>query len=287
MNQPLYTETFSRKVFRYLMLLSIVYWFFGSIKAWVLASDETIVFLDAVNGLTAFVLLILYRKGLNYQALATGYALYWCPMLYLYMVNMGGLDGPFSYAFFPIMIFTIILVENPMRLIVVVILAAIVILVALRFPLANQETVTIIPIFVNYIFVAFLISFLLGYMKRNYDLARYKIIEQNHEMNLLNENLDSKRRQLIDQKTLIVNIQNNLEILIKDRTQEQELKRVQLEEYAYDNAHIVRGPLTNILSLVELLEKEGNADIQSNLTQVKKAALELDQQVQRINEILR
>ncbi len=98
-----------------------------------------------------------------------------------------------------------------------------------------------------------------------------------------------EQNELLSEKQAeILRINNELEQRVEDRTQELNSKNEQLVEYTYINAHMLRAPVCNILGLVELLdgsslEKE-NKDVVNYL---HKAAFELDDIVNKINETLR
>ena len=282
-------DEFDRNLFRVLILFSIPFWFLAAVKGVLFDSNITVIVLDVMNALMALLLLILHRRSVKQNVLRVLYSIYWCPVFILYLVNTGGIDGPFSYAFFPIMILTVILVENPYRSIVVAFLTISTVVVALEASFVKDiivPTHNAFPLAFEYLFVAYMIAVLTGLMKYHYDRGRVRMMIKNEEMKSVNIELDEKRKELIDQKNLIMNIQDNLGVLIKDRTQEQELKRRQLEEYAYDNAHIVRGPLTNIIGLVNLLEKELKAE-NIEFEKIKTSANQLDFQIKRINQILK
>ncbi len=284
----LHSESFHVRLFRILVVFSIPYWFAAVAKGLIFESPVSVVVLDACNFIVPIVLFLLDRRGVGFRRLALMYAIAWTILLFFYLIYMGGIDGPYTYVFFPLMMFTVVLLENPAKILVVFCQVAVVSVVAMGWLegyIVIQDNYSVTPVILDYLLSIGLFALIVGYVKRNYDRSRYDLMKRNAQMREVNEQLEVKRKQLIDQKNLIVSIQNNLEVLIKDRTQEQELRHKQLEEYAYDNAHIVRGPLTNIMGLVDILESEEYS--KKELEIVKKSAQDLDAQIKRINQILK
>lgn len=123
-------------------------------------------------------------------------------------------------------------------------------------------------------------------MKRNFDNERDLLQENNIRISVLNLEQGEKTEQLLYQQQKIKSIKENLEKLVKDRTLELELKNKQLEEYAFHNAHLVRKPLSNIIGLINILEKEdSNIDVKK-LRVLKEKVEELNIITRKINLIL-
>ena len=67
--------------------------------------------------------------------------------------------------------------------------------------------------------------------------------------------LVAEQVEIMAQAEEIQGINENLEMLVKERTAELEKKNQALEEYAFINAHKLRGPVASILGLLNLLAK--------------------------------
>lgn len=114
--------------------------------------------------------------------------------------------------------------------------------------------------------------------QRSLDLEKIK--QQSQEITLQN-------KILLQQKELIDNINQSLEARINERTHQLELQNKQLGEYAFINAHHLRGPLCRIIGLVNLLEMpelEPERDVY--LSKIRVATQELDDIIQHINRTL-
>lgn len=119
-----------------------------------------------------------------------------------------------------------------------------------------------------YVFVAglFLIS-AYGLIKfRERKLLEDKLIlearveERTKEIQQKTEEIQAQNEEIMAQAEEIQGINENLEMLVKQRTAELEKKNKALEEYAFINAHKLRSPVASILGLVNLLAKSGQKD---------------------------
>lgn len=97
---------------------------------------------------------------------------------------------------------------------------------------------------------------------------RIEIQEKSEELNTLNESLKE--------------LNGRLEINVKNRTQELEIKNKKLEEYTFINAHKLRAPVATILGLIQLLDYNNLTETESILKQLKKTAIELDDATKEI-----
>jgi signal transduction histidine kinase len=116
-----------------------------------------------------------------------------------------------------------------------------------------------------------------------------------------NKKLNQQHEQLIAQHTLIqenaeeldrlnqqlTNWNQDLETEVQVRTQSLQLKNQQLTEYAFVNAHTLRGPLARLLGLCLLLEKEPDQhECRQIIRYVLQSAYEMDDVVRNINHLL-
>ena len=78
---------------------------------------------------------------------------------------------------------------------------------------------------------------------------QFKLLRQSHLL------LKEQKAEIEAQSDQIKLINDNLELIIKERTSELENKNKALEEYAFTLSHRLRAPLASILGLVILIEK--------------------------------
>ena len=99
-----------------------------------------------------------------------------------------------------------------------------------------------------------------------------------------------KINQQLQQKSQeITSLNQNLEALVLDRTQELEKRNQQLAEYVFTNSHRVRGPIARILGLMQIHESNGfnSEEEQAQLFKfIHRAAKEDDAVVYEISERL-
>lgn len=93
-------------------------------------------------------------------------------------------------------------------------------------------------------------------------------------------------RQLKDQKRKIEQINGELEQRVKERTSELETQNKRLAEYAFINSHLLRAPLSRILGLINLAERDQSLKEAEMIDLLKKSGDELDQIVRKISEAL-
>lgn len=105
------------------------------------------------------------------------------------------------------------------------------------------------------------------------------LIDQSREIEKINEEIRKSNEE-------IKNINATLESRVLERTKNLEKKNMQLAEYAFINAHLLRGPLCSILGLVNLLEKESKNDDEIVLFHMKKSTLELHDVVAKITRAI-
>jgi ligand-binding sensor domain-containing protein len=120
------------------------------------------------------------------------------------------------------------------------------------------------------------------------------ISEQRDELIALNEELTASQDQILDQRDSLARkneeiaaINTNLEKLVAERTHVLEQQNLKLSEYAFINAHEIRGPLASILGLIHLFELTNDPKEQNELlTHLKKSSVELDKIVRATNRML-
>lgn len=96
-------------------------------------------------------------------------------------------------------------------------------------------------------------------------------------------------RRIRQHRKEIVRMNQSLEERVKIRTQELETQNEQLAEYAYINSHLLRGPLSRILGLINLIdysEKKSQAKEKELIDHLKQSGAELDDIVRKINEAI-
>lgn len=109
--------------------------------------------------------------------------------------------------------------------------------------------------------------------------------EKNQEISHQKEEMTVQSEQLKQANEQLERINGNLENIVEERTRELLQKNKQLIEYAYVNAHKVRGPLASIMGLVNLI-KEGEDYQPELLSHLKTCTHRLDNVIHEINDLL-
>ena len=114
-----------------------------------------------------------------------------------------------------------------------------------------------------------------------------KVEERTLEIQRKTEEIQAQNEEIMAQAEEIKGINENLEMLVKERTEELQKKNKALEEYAFINAHKLRGPLASILGLINLIEKT-NLDAEARVINkhLQQSADELDDIVRSITKAI-
>src|SRR5690606_16260640 len=105
---------------------------------------------------------------------------------------------------------------------------------------------------------------------------------------LKNEEIQAQNEEIMAQAEEIQGINENLEMLVKQRTAELEKKNKALEEYAFINAHKLRSPVASILGLVNLLAKAEHNEEEAKIVRehLQESADKLDEVVRSITKAI-
>ncbi|MEP1032126.1 two-component regulator propeller domain-containing protein [Ekhidna sp.] len=101
--------------------------------------------------------------------------------------------------------------------------------------------------------------------------------------------IQRKLKKIVAERTQeITELNQLLEEKVKERTKQLNDKNLKLEESAYMNAHHLRGPLTKIMSAVQIAEINNDEILDKNIIKIlKKSTEELDKVIYSINDILK
>lgn len=114
-----------------------------------------------------------------------------------------------------------------------------------------------------------------------------KVEERTLEIQRKTEEIQAQNEEIMAQAEEIKGINENLEMIVNQRTQELERKNKALEEYAFINAHKLRSPVASILGLVNLISKTEIDDEARVITKhLQQSASELDEIVRSITQAI-
>ena len=115
-----------------------------------------------------------------------------------------------------------------------------------------------------------------------------KVVERTNEILRQRREIEEKAKQLEEINEEIRLLNENLERDVEARTLKIKNQNAKLIDYAFRNAHHVRGPLARILGLVHLINKEdGTINPQDDfLGMLMESAEELDTEIRKVNKLL-
>jgi len=139
---------------------------------------------------------------------------------------------------------------------------------------------------IDYLTVAVLIVAITLYMKRKFDFYRGRVSKRYQQLDQIAKTLHDQNLELATRQGETCSINENLESMVDERALQIENKNKSLSEYAFINAHMLRGPLCRIIGLVNLMEQDPNALNTDQLAQIKSIAQEIDQHIKEINTVV-
>jgi ligand-binding sensor domain-containing protein len=114
-----------------------------------------------------------------------------------------------------------------------------------------------------------------------------KVKRRTMEVQRQNEEIQAQNEEIMAQAEEIKGINENLEMIVQERTLELERKNKALEEYAFINAHKLRSPVASILGLVHLMTRTTLNDENREITnRLRQSAEELDAIVRSITKAI-
>jgi ligand-binding sensor domain-containing protein len=124
-------------------------------------------------------------------------------------------------------------------------------------------------------------------LQRDNIILEQKVYDRTLEIQRQTEEIQAQNEEISTQAEEIQGINENLELLVKERTYQLEKKNKALEEYAFINAHELRAPVASILGLIDLLVRsESEEEAQAIRNRLKESAEKLNQVVRSITNAI-
>ena len=267
--------------------------FFYAIYDWIVFADALVTSLNIAALLLFFFFyyVLLIRKHFKKYIRVFAYFLFFFLILDFFINS--GFYGTSVYIFFIIHAFTFIIIFDKKDRKTFLIIEAIIISCLLYIHFFKAEWIHInlkIPEYhyaIRVVADLALFIYMAYIVKTNHEAKQKYILEQNdilvsqyHEILTQNEEISQQREEL-------QSINNTLDELVQNRTRHIESQNQQLLEYAFFNAHKVRGPLARILGLSQLIESsENEQDLIYMIQKIKENAYEMDIVIAEINALL-
>ena len=282
------SHTFEGRAFKVVLSLTCVAISLRLITDIIIRSDIRIILVSAISLIILSLLVLLFYAGKKNSALTLYVTIFSTSSLY--MLSWGGIESrtPYGFIIFTIVL-SVILKKGVRRYFMTFYFGA-----GLLIILAREQNIFRIEDAITrdndaskaflYIIVILLCVILIFLMKNAYDQERQTITARNAELDTVNGLIKEGIRKIKINRALIKRINFSLEEKVKERTKELESRNAVIEQYAFANAHLVRGPLARILGLAALLEMEGEKT--EELRDLLRSAQSLDEVIREINQIL-
>jgi signal transduction histidine kinase len=285
-------ENLEKDILLYGLLIGIGYQLYQTLLSVV---PQLYVDLALVNMLITLILFFLYllvqQKGARSVLLI---ALHLCALtaLTFFWKNYGGMSGT-APSFFCVYTSFIVVCSHGWAQRVVILTLSATLAFYFLFPAWLGMTSPFEPSRINalqrnvdYVVVGGLIISFTLYMKRKFVFYRDRVSNRYRQLDQIAQTLQFQNQELATRQEETRAINDNLESLVADRMREVENKNQALAEYAFINAHMLRGPLCRILGLIHLMEKEEDRYSPRQLAQLRATAQEIDQRVKEINSVI-
>jgi ligand-binding sensor domain-containing protein len=114
-----------------------------------------------------------------------------------------------------------------------------------------------------------------------------RVRERTRELQIKTEEIQAQNEEIQSQSEQISSINQNLEKLVHERTQELEKKNKALEDYYFINAHNLRAPVASVLGLIQLIRKvKLDEDGKEIVDHLESSATKLDNVVNSITRAI-
>jgi signal transduction histidine kinase len=150
----------------------------------------------------------------------------------------------------------------------------------------GRLTMTFAQQTVDYLIIAGLIALFALYVRKNFTTYRSKAANRYEQLRKIMRTLLEQNRELATREEETRAINDNLEALVRERTREVEAQNKALAEYAFINAHMLRGPVCRIIGLLQLMEHSAEKYPAGQVQRMKAVAEQLDEQIRKINQVV-
>ncbi len=286
-------ERLDTQLFQYGLILGIVYQLYQSLNT---ARIDDNLFTVAVNFVIALILIFLYiltPRIKNVQFLVfilhfivlAGFIYFW--------KNYGGYAGTVPSFMCLYFAFIIALSKGLYQKIYLGVFSIVVVLMFLTpslFGIDSNYDLSKIPAVqrnIDYFIVTCITAFFVVYLKNQFHSFQNRIAIRYTQLKKVAKTLVEQNEELSQQQEELTVINENLESIVRERIAEIEKKNKALSEYAFINAHLVRGPLSRVIGitnliLIETVDEECKKDIQ----QISRLAGEIDIVIKKINKVV-
>jgi signal transduction histidine kinase len=151
-----------------------------------------------------------------------------------------------------------------------------------RYATSGQVITTFAAYLSGYVIITYSVSIL----KVTYDRVNLELKDKNIKLLEQTVLMTHQKNEVTKSRNELNEMNENLEKIILERTNNVKLKNDYLVKYSFANAHHVRGPLARILGLVQLAKLEKEVDYPFLFLKIDEQANEIDVVLKKINKEL-
>ncbi|WP_422360528.1 tetratricopeptide repeat protein [Reichenbachiella sp.] len=140
--------------------------------------------------------------------------------------------------------------------------------------------------------VCLIFALLTAFFWYRFNLKKQKTIKllrkMNDEITSQKEQIARQAKELEQVNGEMKNMNESLEVLVRERTKKIESQNKKLRDYAFSNSHEVRAPLSNLLGLINVSKIQGMTPEEQEeiIEKIYISALDLDSVITKVNKIL-
>jgi signal transduction histidine kinase len=283
-------QRFESKVFRYGIILAIIFRVVRLVHEFLIDSPPAVLFLGAFNLLLFAAVFLLYRKHFQIT-----YIIFFFQILITSILtwnNAGGWNGSVPYILFLAVIGVVVTSHGFIQIFILFICGLAIFYLSFGNVLGSFS-----PVNSNYSLLSREFDFLVNtamlilltfYLKENFISYRQSVELTNERLENSSEKLLEQTQQLFQQQLELNILRSNLEKIISGKIHESQNKAEILKEYSFVNSHHVRAPLARVLGLIDLIEFENHRNNISSdsLHKIKNDAEEIDLILKKINTVI-
>lgn len=285
------TSSLEKEILEYGLIIGIVFQFYQTIISLVPVLYQLHVFINILITLVLIFLLFLTQRRQHVQLVAFSmHVMVLSASVFFWSVN-GGMAGSVP-SFLCVYIAFIVTTSHGGFLWVTLLLFGSMMLVFFGFfsvlgmdsfyePLNTSTRQTS----QDFLVIAVLILVFVLFLKRKFLFYREQVALRHQQLKQIAKTLEEQNQELATREEETRAINDNLGQLVHDRTREVENKNKALSEFAFINAHMLRGPLCRIIGLLQIMEKDPQHDA-AQLHALKKITREIDAEISVISKLL-
>jgi signal transduction histidine kinase len=276
---------FEGRIFTYGLALCVMFRLVRSINEFSTGQSTLVITVGLLNLIVFLVMMTVLKRHKTFGFIAL-HSVFIVTTLFTWE-SSGGYQGIIPYAIIAMMAFAIF--TSHAVLLGVTLAAYVLVTIYLTQshagPTPYHEPALVTQI--NFLLCTLLLISLCAFAKNRFLRYREYIESVNKRLDASATILNEQSARLRIHEKQLIKLRNDLEAKIVQKHLERDQKKEMLSKYAYQNAHHVRGPLARILGLIALIEQENMPlDRRRNLKAIKTDALEIDEVVRKISEVL-